>query len=40
MDIEKIQNAFRPSKEIDDPEFFVGRHEEIKNSILALSEKG
>ncbi len=40
MDIEKIQNAFSPSKEINDPEYFVGRHEEIKNSILALSEKG
>jgi AAA+ ATPase superfamily predicted ATPase len=40
MDIEKIQNAFSPAREITDPEFFVGRHEEIKNSVLALSEKG
>lgn len=40
MDIEKIQNAFSPSKEIDNPAYFVGRHEEIKSSILALSEKG
>lgn len=40
MDIEKIQNAFSPSKEISDPEYFVGRHDEVKNSILALSEKG
>lgn len=40
MDIEKIQNAFSPSREINSPEFFVGRHEEVKNSILALSDKG
>lgn len=40
MDIEKIQNAFSPSKEISNPEYFVGRHDEIKNSILALSENG
>lgn len=40
MDIEKIQNAFSPSKEISEPEYFVGRHDEIRNSILALSEKG
>jgi AAA+ ATPase superfamily predicted ATPase len=39
MDIEKIQTAFSPSKEISNPEYFVGR-KEIKNSILALSEKG
>lgn len=40
MDIEKIQNAFSPSREINSPEFFVGRHEEVKSSILALSENG
>lgn len=40
MTIEKIQNSFTPSKEIESPEFFVGRYSEIKNSITALSEKG
>ncbi|MEM9674674.1 MAG: hypothetical protein AAF992_18920, partial [Bacteroidota bacterium] len=40
MSIDKIQSAFFPSKEITDPDFFVGRKEEIKNSILALSEGG
>lgn len=40
MDIEKIQNAFSPSREINSPDFFVGRQEEVKNSILALSDKG
>lgn len=40
MDIDKIQNAFSPSREIDSPDFFIGRHDEIKNSILALSDKG
>jgi Cdc6-like AAA superfamily ATPase len=40
MDIDKIQNAFSPSREIDSPELFVGRHEEVKNAILALSNKG
>lgn len=40
MDIGKIQTAFFPSKEITDPEFFVGRSNEIKNLILALSEQG
>lgn len=40
MDIEKIQNAFSPSREINAPEFFVGHQEEVKNSILALSDKG
>jgi len=40
MDIAKIQNAFSPSREINAPEFFVGRQEEVKNSILALSDKG
>lgn len=40
MSIDKIQTAFFPSKEITDPDFFVGRKEEVKNSILALSEGG
>lgn len=40
MDINKIQTAFFPSKEISDPEFFVGRSNEIKSLILALSEQG
>ena len=40
MDIQKIQNAFSPAREITDPEFFVGRYDEIKSSILALSERG
>lgn len=40
MDISKIQSAFFPSKEISDPDFFVGRSTEIKNLILALSEQG
>lgn len=40
MDIEKIQNAFSPAREINSPEFFVGRHDEVKNSILAISDKG
>ncbi|HEV8084807.1 MAG TPA: hypothetical protein VGP55_16485 [Chitinophagaceae bacterium] len=40
MDIQKIQNAFSPSREITDPDFFVGRYEEMKSSVLALSEKG
>ncbi len=40
MDINKIQTAFFPSKEITNPEFFVGRNEEVKNLILALSEQG
>ena len=40
MDIDKIQSAFFPSQEITDPEFFVGRKEEIKNSMFALSESG
>jgi Cdc6-like AAA superfamily ATPase len=40
MDIDKIQTAFFPSKEITNPEFFVGRSNEIKNLIQALSEQG
>jgi Cdc6-like AAA superfamily ATPase len=40
MDIQMIHNAFSPSREINDPEFFVGRHDEIKSSIFALAEKG
>ena len=40
MDIKKIQNAFSPASEINTPEFFVGRNDEVKNSILALSDKG
>lgn len=40
MDINRIQSAFFPSKEITDPDFFVGRNNEIKNLILALSEQG
>ena len=40
MDIDKIQSAFFPSREITDPEFFVGRKEEIKNSMFALSDSG
>ncbi|PSL46335.1 hypothetical protein CLV51_103313 [Chitinophaga niastensis] len=40
MDITKIQTAFFPSREITDPDFFVGRHDEIKDSMVALSEEG
>lgn len=40
LDFSKIQNAFFPSKEISDPDFFVGRKEEIKNSVIALGETG
>lgn len=40
MKIDKIQGAFFPAKEISDPEFFVGRSNEIKNAVLALSESG
>jgi len=40
MDISKIQTAFFPSQEISNPEFFVGRTNEIKSLILALSEGG
>ena len=30
MDIEKIRKAFKPSIEIQEPRFFSGRQEEIK----------
>lgn len=40
MLIDRINTAFFPSKEITDPEFFVGRKDEIKDSIIALSDPG
>lgn len=40
MKIDNINSAFYPSKEITNPEFFVGRKDEIKDSIIALSDPG
>ena len=40
MNIDKINTAFHPAREIQDPEFFVGRKDEIKDGMIALSEKG
>jgi len=37
--IEKIQKAFSPTHEIEDPYFFVGRHNEIKNTLKSLSSQ-
>ena len=40
MEIDYINSAFFPSKEITNPEFFAGRKDEIKDSIHALSDPG
>jgi Cdc6-like AAA superfamily ATPase len=40
MDISVVQKAFFPSTEISDPDFFVGRTDEIKDAILAIPEAG
>jgi AAA+ ATPase superfamily predicted ATPase len=40
LDIGKIQTAFSPAREIEDPKLFVGRGEEIKDSILAIQNPG
>ncbi len=40
MDIEKIQRAFKPSMEIQEPRFFAGRKEEIREGIISLTENG
>lgn len=40
LDIGKIQTAFSPAREIEDPKLFVGRGEEIKNAILAIQNPG
>ncbi|MFA8437037.1 MAG: hypothetical protein ACEPOZ_21230 [Marinifilaceae bacterium] len=40
MDITKIRRAFKPSSEIQEPRFFSGRKEEIREGIISLSEGG
>ena len=40
MDVEEINQAFSPSREIVDPEMFVGRADEIRTGILALQNRG
>ncbi len=40
MDLRTISKAFSPSLEIRDPRAFVGRHEEVKSAISALSNPG
>jgi AAA+ ATPase superfamily predicted ATPase len=40
VNISKIQSAFSPSKEISNPNFFVGRREEIKEAVVALGQPG
>lgn len=40
LTIDKIENAFLPAKEINEPEKFSGREEHIKNSVLALIAEG
>ncbi len=37
LDISNINEAFSPTHEINDPEKFVGRYEEIESLILGLS---
>jgi len=40
LDIQKIQTAFSPAQEIETPDLFVGRREEIVKGTLALSNQG
>lgn len=40
LDIDRISRAFSPSTEIDNPELFAGRKEEIKAGIRALVNRG
>jgi hypothetical protein len=40
LDIQSVQHAFSPTHEIRRPELFVGRVEEIRTGMLALSESG
>ena len=40
LDIQKIQKAFSPAQEIEEPELFVGRREEIISGMMALSNTG
>ena len=40
IDIQQIQSAFSPAKELDTPELFVGRKEEVKSGILSLTNSG
>lgn len=39
MEFDQIKNAFFPASEITDPEFFVGRKDEVKESLLGLNEE-
>lgn len=40
LDIKRIQDAFSPAHEINTPELFVGRREQMKKGIIALSNTG
>ena len=40
IDINDINDAFSPTHEIIDPEHFIGRYEEIEESIISLATKG
>lgn len=40
LDVKRIHNAFSPAQEITDPKQFVGRTDEIRNSINALLNPG
>ncbi len=40
MDIKIINEAFSPTQEIQNPDLFVGRKEQIRNGIICLSNPG
>jgi len=40
LDVESVHRAFSPAHEIQDPERFVGRPEEINAGIAALMNRG
>jgi len=40
LDVERIQHAFSPAQEIQDPKLFVGRRAEIEEGMRALLNRG
>ena len=40
LDIDRIYKAFSPAKEIQDPNLFAGRREEVRSGIKALLNRG